>query len=130
MCVCSASARAYSDPIPLTSGIRAKGSVKYTVHTVIAGEGESWTRDLDLLLLPSPLTCLRLVRSRVCAVGFAVADLVVLGCLAIRVSVLEPWLFADFTLGFAREVAGSGTSGFWFIESCSGFGCLVPCCYF
>ncbi|KAJ0495241.1 putative RNA-directed DNA polymerase [Helianthus annuus] len=80
-----------------------------------------------MLLLPSPLTCLRpvpilwlrLVRSRVCAVGFAVADLVVLGCLATRVSVLKPWLFADFTLGFAREVVGSGTSGFWFIESCS-----------
>ncbi|MFS7903138.1 putative RNA-directed DNA polymerase [Helianthus anomalus] len=99
---------------------------------VIAGEGESWTRDLDLLLLPLPLTCLRpvpilwlrLVRSRVCAAGFAVVDLVVLGCLAIRVSVLEAWLFADFTLGFAGEVASSGTSGFWFTESCSGFGCL------
>uniref|UniRef100_A0A251S4W8 Putative zinc finger, CCHC-type, Tubby C-terminal-like domain protein n=1 Tax=Helianthus annuus TaxID=4232 RepID=A0A251S4W8_HELAN len=122
---------------------KVKGSWFDRSCTIYAGDGatiiaQSWTRDLDLLLLPSPLTCLqpvpilwlRLVRSRVCAVGFAVADLVVLGCLAIRVSVLEPWLFADFTLGFAREVAGSGTSGFWFIESCSGFGCLVPCGFF
>ena len=60
-------------------------------------------RDLDLLLLSSPLTglrpvpilWLRLVRSRVCAVGFAVADLVVLGCLAIRVSVA--WFLVVFS---------------------------------